>query len=532
MKYFMLVVFSLLIADGFTQEGLDWVVPPIFDNVDDIRVNNKITENPSLIEVRKDKLWGLRTVDNEVILPIEFSSLYIYHEMEIIGAVKNNVQLYYDYEGYEVDKTEYKDLSDRQRGSYNMAQAEKVIEELKQQIDFVDYNIEDVPLKKNSGKITLTSKSSGDTLAQFYPKWNISVIADKILIIQQGKSIKAVIKDGKKINTFDGFKVVDIYDDKYIVLQKDQKLSLYNSRMEELYAPNDLRIRYVVGDYFTFGKKDEKVDLIHIPTKQKIASNLDMAYHVKNTDLILAFDGKQSFIIDYKTKAVRTKFGKLNGARGSTGIYRNMNRDSLYGLYDIIADKQLIPCEHKYAYLKQNLFFTSSEKRKRRNNKISFKTLYNLKGEIILSDSIKNIDVIGEDIIYLQMDKNHKKLVDHDGNIIKELIGSYQILPKYKRFLSTPKKGVLSKKYVPIADYIIGDESRAVDEILKDVTINYKNKIKYYIAKKKNKLGMIDKDGLIKLPFVFDEIEDYKSIAQNYRKVKYKGKYGFVKEPK
>ncbi|MDF1697384.1 MAG: WG repeat-containing protein [Saprospiraceae bacterium] len=511
------------------SQDVDWVVEPIITDADEIDLEQSMQTTLNLIKVKKDGKWGIKNTKNELIVPIEYKYTTIWRGGKHCEGRNGRDQYFFDQEGYEVEFDEVDALNKKLNRERDEKKRIKNLEDLTAANPDVDFST--ILVRGKYHKYVALNKKTGDTISNNIAIKGFFVTSSMHSLQTVDKERVVVNGSGEIVKPFD--KEADFVDRKgdRIIYRVKRPRGLFDENFNTILPFEYNDISFLTEDFLEVSKDGEVFNIIDVDGNIIPNTTGSSIYVSKKGMIIIKLDKYKTGIFDPETQKVTEYDWKIGGRPiGNTNVYQITNKDTLSGLYDFDLNKEVVPCMYRRARVKGSLFVGGNypvSKKQRRSTLYQLKTVFNLKGEEILKDSIKGIMQVGPELIYTTDRNGNFTEYDGQGKLRQKLPEGIQMLSKDNRFISHQKRR--ENLYIPINDYLSGKEAKGYTSISKPE--NNKEKTLFaYKVNRDGKQGVIDQNGNILLPLVFDEIK----LESHYRKyliAKVDGKWGVLHNP-
>lgn len=532
---FSAILTLLMMCAQLSAQNIDWVLEPIITDADRIDIEESIQlDGIKLIKVKNGDKWGVKDINDNVILPIRYDQASIWVNGNYAqGRMNRDVNSYFvDNEGYEVDyNTEVSPASSKwQKDTKKFDRIENIKKTIIQKYQGYSYD-------KIDNKRVLLSTITNQVVITDVDHQQLYGINEKMIGHNANRKAEIYDNTGKLLRAWTSpSKISKVIKDRIIVKEGD-KYGLYDLDMNNI-LPHVYDNLYKLDEEYLGAEQGGTYALIGLDGIV-IESNLSKVKKIRSNGCIYTTDkmGKSKFYQDGSTIACQVD-GKLK--RGELGdLIKITNSDTLSGMVSIKTGKLEVPMKYRFLEVAGGVVLADNipsilqklrnGKFKRRRPTFGLKDVYNKEGQLILTDSILTAQYIGKNTFKVS---NKTRINDKiynlkDGTLLKTLDETERIAVSPGGFvsISTMDKAAF-KKFDSWEDFLL--EKTEYSAILEEVT-NRETSKKYYHAVQNSKEGIIDEDGNIVVPFTLDKI-DFNQYRQ-YLPAMYKGKWGVIKNP-
>lgn len=520
---------NLLVSISIAQ-SIDWVVDPVFTDVDMIHTEEKSQDPIKLIKVQKGKKYGFKNLSNEILLPIEYDRAFVWCDGEYMQAINGREQYFFDDEGYEVtlEEVEARESEIKNQKSNNFETERNKAKSLSESHPFFVFNIE--PRNSRSYNLIILNASTLDTVLQERNFKKLSITEDNYII----KEGSVYDPSGEKILTFGSYFDITSELNGYRTIRYKKKTQLYDSKFNPLFTADFDDIK-IIDDKYLIRSIEGKYQLIDYDGNVITPESGSYILTDDDNDWALIKGENETTAYNMSTGAKKTYNWSLKTQSiGSKHTISDI--DTLRGIYDISDNKVLLPPSHRRFYIAGGVFVAGDSKMSKRKaykyrQSYDLKHIYNSNGEKILSDSLRSVTWIGKGSFVVQTGDSMTKLYNTDGKLVRELGENMSVrLSKDKQFISIVDKSKKEKHgFVWVSEFIEDNITDTYQAVIAQL-VSKDKKEKYYVVKKDEKYGILNADKSIHTPIVLDELA--KSISYyKYIPAMYKGKWGIIRNP-
>jgi|GEM_PF-4083817 len=510
---------------GFSTESsigqkVDWIVQPVIDNVDNISLHK---ENVDYVICTKDRKKGIRTKDNDVILPIEYSMVQIWNDGLHFSGTKDKEQFFLDKDGYTIDFKEVDEIQSKLFYKNKAKKHEEAVVKLNADYPFLKFEVDD--------QRVAISNTSGEILVK--DVWVLkseNFVGEKLFFCNDSDSTYLIDSEKGILHSFDGTHYnYDKKNNGFFTISKRKKTSYLFNGDGEVVCESEFVIREVLDKHKVFvgwKNKDESVILNFSgePYFENAFKKVHKFYEID--DFLHLHTDTESFIYNFKDKSKFVVPEKSTYA----GDFLIVPNDTLHGAIHKTTQEPLIPVEYRVLRYYDGFFITAAKKFKRNYKKpkasyLTQRKIINDKGEVIFDDVCKSIAKMND--YFLIYYENKTLLTDLEINTLMEFGETETVtrLPKYKGNWIGVKRNDKSQFF--LTKQLLNGSKDSYERVNSKL---YKSDSypTSYIVTKDGKKGIITVEGKIIFPIEFESIESRSSKLI----VKKDGKFGVAKRPK
>jgi len=418
---------------GLKDKNGKVLVKPIFSSID----SYNSTKNRIIASLTYNKK-GLIDNKGTIIIPFEYS--YFYKNQNFYKCTKNGQATLFDYDGNSILKKFYEG------------------------IEFYNHQFK---VKENGLYGVLNLKGNEiipieyDEITYHEQKKWYSVVKNGVsnIINNQGENVF-----GKK---YTSLSKID-YNLNYLLAEKNGEFGIINTSGKEITPSIFKAIKFNYDDSRFIVKQKERWGVYDIYFKQfLIDPNYDNIKKIsKGHYLLTNSDKKILHNLILNTKTDLSEYGNINDYI-SNGLIITVEKNKLYGAYNLEVDKLVIPQKYQSVY-------SSSYYIQCKISNSKFYDIYNLKGKIL----VKNVQIksFNSNYNYKRITSEgkvgvlikDKVIIDVKYNFIKDFKNAKYVLVK-----SDNKNGLVS---LIDGEFIIPLNTNTITVIADKNTINWKNK--------------------------------------------------------
>lgn len=508
------------------SQNYDWVVKPIISEVDHIFL---FSDSSNLVKVKKDKFFGVKTLQNKLVLPTAYESVILYGNDEIIRANENGKNIYFNSAGEKTsaDLSSFNRSSNRNVDNANI----KIIKELAEQIKGT-YSIEVIggrtvySLLNREGRLIVSNITNPS---------NIEFLSNQVFIYKEStknayqfRNINGVI--GEFSGCFYRNKIETNGIDLFIVENpKTRERVLFDAEFKRIIMKENIHlidssqyfIGEVAGQYSLYDKRFRKVNDLPASSFTILPNNkgiyLEYQSYTHYYDLITGTDQ----VLDFKIHKFNqsNQVGIANDGDGKFGIYSKENGS-------LISKLKFEEC-----HLFSDYCICYPEKYQPKSPQLYH--LFDDKGKLIYKDNSIGISRLEKSYFINKENKDHF-IIDENGK---------KILDGAANFLLRPYDNLYWVK----SNNIVGETNYYfVPELIKGKKVEYNSpgqkildkrnhSITYFIVSQNEKWGLIDLECNQIIPYEFEaieiqnEIKNVKDKPHSYLSVKKGELWGIIK---
>lgn len=519
---FLFAFFPSLIC----AQTIEWVIDPIISDADKIMLNEYKQDDINLIAFRKDGKWGMKNAKNELLAPPEFDGAQVWLTGKYFDMREGRVQRYFDTEGYEIDFSEVDAYQKKVQARKKIKELEDDIIELEGNHDWIDFNTD-------GKRILALNKESGDTISSVVFKGKINMSDEGFSIWPEFKTGDLLVKDknGKVVRTLDKKASVAESRSNRFIIRVGSKEGFLDAKGNEIFKTEYENIRFVSDDYIGISKDGEVMQLADLDGKIIPGMSGTGIYKSKIENKIIIEKSKYEtiFFDEISKKGITYPFD-LVGRVINKSIYQVRNSDTLGGLYNIVTNEEIVPCKYRRVIREGSFLMVGNykvKKSKRRKRTLQYRSIIDIKGNVILQDSMSSVKLIDNKLFAVLGSNKITKIYKTDGTFIEELEEKSRVsISKNSKYFTITNRDY---GYITVEQYLAGESKNSFDSVGKLMSNKSKTN-KYSLVKKENKFGLIDQQGNIIIPIELDEI----ILESSYKKcavVKQNKKWGAIRNP-
>jgi hypothetical protein len=529
------ILFFFAISFSVDGQSLDWVVEPIITDAESINLHlDQQNNNLNLVSIRSARKYGMKNVKNELLAPCEFDAPQVWSSGKYFDMRTGRVQRYFDTEGYEVDHAEVDAYQKTVSSKKEESEKDQKLEKLKKEYDWLDFYAE--RSKYGSYKYVAINRATRDTISSGVREKVFFVFSDKYTIQNEYITNVATVRSptGEIVKTLVGKpNIKEMRSDRAIV-SLDYKKGVVNNRGDIIVPLEYRRIRFVTDNYLALTKDDDLYELVDLDGERVPNAVGEHIYSLgEENKIIIVVSKYNTAVFDVNTKSMINHPFKVSGKNIRAGNYLAQNRDTLSGLFNMETSTEIMPFTFRRAKRNGAFIVAGNYKKAKRGRRGIVKTRYlsiiNMEGEVVLKDSMKSINIVGNKIMVVKGSDDRYKVYDVAGKLIKELSENTNFrTSKNSKYFSLVKKGEVAN-YLTVEDYLSGNVKNGYNSV-GERNAN-KDKSKWFsIVTRNGKMGLINNAGDIIIPIELDEFK-LAYPGHKYFPAKKDGKWGVLKNP-
>ncbi len=509
--YFMMIFFSTTFLHDIQCQSPTWFLEPIYTDIDNINIENS-TKN--LIYVEKGRLKGVKSITNEVIIPIQYESLNLYAESNVISVHDGKQMLYFDLEGYSVSK----EIGEKAHAHWFKMNTEKN----------KDYTLQSGKLFgiKAKGYTAYINKAQ-DTVLRLTDAVNPRLFDNKFYVAEGNGSQKTRIFDlnGNFYKSLDESPNNLVHHKKgfYTNRTKD-KAFLYNKDFQPInIAPSnniwlDDSLDIMIFEY------NKKYLLTDLQLKPLLADTFNVYPHrINNSSLVIIPLSKETIIYDVENKQSFTfDFNTITNEK-SGDVLAFKDKDEKRGLFNFSDKKVIVEPKYDHLTFRDGLFIGRFGDKKSKHHEILNKT-----GKVLFAGFYNSLMIIDDGYVITDT-LNKVTWYNTEGKVLKEFANGHSLtFNKESNTVRVNKLNENAKVYF-IKDFLTSEKPVSYEDVGNRLNPRDKNNIPLFILKNKGKYGIIDQNGKIIINPIFSK---HAQLYQDKWVVEQNGKTGAIFIPK
>lgn len=507
----------------------DWVIEPVIENVDEVDARPC---KYGLIKINKDGLEGMVNADNTLIVPPIYRSVSVEINGKVINAIKKDRSGndFYSITGSSVSEEQYKSMSkeywdskDKNTGPSETFQA---ILNTDPKVKFEQTTKGNYDIFSPSGElVAINARVSQSKLIGK----NFIRVRDRSTEKKQRDAKNIIVlnlKTGEILERNTQRPEIEINPQGYFSIEGDDDTKLYNKHGD--YLKKFEEFTFCKNEHLGIGISDGKYRLYDLEVMKQIGEVTNNIYD-NNSHIIFRFDQK-TVIYNTGSKSFSEFPYQYNNYQNLDNTDTNqlvLKDREMLGVFDITVESWII--EPEFAYIVNTTFNYYIA---RRDNYIGFKThmtLIDLEGNIIYDDPNLGIYCFVNSYKVTNPDFS-TKLMSYSGTELESFSSEYVVSSYRDRnmFSVTKLKGGSSESYH--VNKYFSDEVVRFDHVEFTIVSKAEPNTFWYIIKKGNLLGILDFEGNVILPILYDKII-IDRFENDYIKVRKDNKWGVLVHP-
>jgi len=506
---FLIFLVSFISQIQLSGQKLDWHLQPVFTDVDDVDL--EMSEKNRIL-VKKDRLRGVKTTTNEVIIPVQYKDLHIYHENNVISASDGKKMFYFDSDGYASTEELWTKANNALSNKNKQKQREYTLNSNKL------YGI------KVKGHTSYINKNL-DTILRLTASNDPILFDDKYYATKgfDGKSTHIYHKNGNLYKILD-FSPANLNFNRGFYTCRFKHISyLLDSDFNEIMQSLSGSIRVDDSLDVIIFEHDKKYFITDFKLNKIINDTFPAYPHIiKNTSLILFPLPDRTVAVNVATKKSES-YPFTTRTNDRTGTKLIIKENGKNGVYDFLNNNYLIPTKFDFMTHNNGYFIGKYGEKNTKHNEV-----LNGSGRSLYEGHCFSINVINEGFIITD---TLRKIdwYDNTGKILKQFSAEYTLnFNPSSSTVTVLKKNEPSKTYF-IHEYLSLEKPQFFEEIGERLNPKMKENVPIYSFKNKGKFGIIDSKGKIIIEPLFSRNIQ---VWEDKWVVEYNNKIGVLNLPK
>lgn len=501
--------YCFLFYPSFGQK-LDWFIQPVLTEIDDVHIEY-YTQN--IIAVKKGSLWGVKSITNELIVPISFKRVHISHDNKVIATFDGEKMTYFDGEGFTISK---------EKGEKANSETVKNRENRNRQ-----YILDRGGLfRVYFNEVHNYFNKSLDTILRLTDTKDPTLYGDKYYVtVGTNKDISRIYdKEGNLVKSFD-FVLNNITENKqgYYINSRRKDAKLFDKDFNLIDMPKCDGIKIHDSLNVMFIEHNEKYVIKDLSQNTLIQDSFPQRpFVVENSDLVVM--PHDDFVLLYSLSTKKTEKLSLTTSYPERNYpYCKVKENGKFGVFDFVSKTYFVPAQFDFLWFKNNYYVGKFGDKKSKHYEI-----FDSEGQSIYNGHCNNRIFTKNGFIVLDTLKSYT-WYDETGKVLKNFEPGVGI--EYNNTLNTIR---LTKKSGEVQNYFIDefltlDKPRAFQAFGERLNTYEKNVVPLYAFMNKGKYGIIDINGKVVIEPTFTRVLE---IKNDKWLVEFNGKIGLLNIPK